>query len=473
MGKDLHGRGLGMKIAFVLSKASHYFFFDRVIRSLYDMGHDVLVVCRTGFEVEGNKSGRALLRLLAEEPRARLNDAIFRSKGAAFSVMIRELANYANFLRPGHPLLPSSPLKNIYMRGRLNDRLYKVLKTSLGEAVLSTALVRTSLRWVESVIPVEQKINTWLQKNAIELVFASPYVMTADLEIEYVKAAQNLGIPTISAVLSWDHLVSKGTYLVKPEWLFVWNQDLLKEAVNIHDFQSEHVFTTGAPVYDPWFDLSPALDREQFCAQCGLNPKNPFVVFLGSSPTVTHLDVEFINALIARFEKRYAKDRPSLLIRPHPYAPFDMTTFENDWVKVFPGKGGRPDVDETRQVYFDTLTYCSVVAGVNTTGFLDAAIVDKPCVTLMDDQMSYGQGPHFNYLIDADFMEITKEPSQTIEVIDRVICGEDAKQENRRRFVREFMRPHGMDIPASEIMAKAILAVGRGGSPVQWKEMNP
>lgn len=145
-----------------------------------------------------------------------------------------------------------------------------------------------------------------------------------------------------------------------------------------------------------------------------------------------------------------------------------MTVFENDWVKVFPKGGGRPDVDETRQTYFDTLHYSSVVIGINTTGFLDAAVVDKPCVTLMDGQMRDGQGAHFDYLIDADFIEIARDRPETFAIIDRIICGSDVKRENRRKFVHRFIRPCGMNIPASNVMANAILAVARGNAPENW-----
>lgn len=460
-----------MKIAFVLSSASHYFFFDRVVRLLYAMGHDVRVVCRPGFKPDGNKSGRALLQLLADEPRASFHEAIFRSRGAEFAVTIRELASYANFLRPGHPMPPSTqPWEHIYMRNRIHPKLYWAIKTGIGSMIFSMKVVRRLLAWIETFIKPEPLIMDWLSDFKPQVMFASPYVMSADLEIEYVKAAHELGIPTVASVLSWDNLVSKGTYLFKPDQLFVWNQNLAGEAIHLHEFEPEKVFLTGAPVYDPWFDLAPSSDRNGFCAQCGIDPKKPFLLFLGSSQTITNLDVELINALIAHFETMDAGKRPSIVIRPHPYAPFDMTVFESDWVKVFPAQGGRPDIDETRQVYFDTLYHSIAVIGINTTGFLDAAIVNKPCITLMDDQMSYGQGAHFNYLIDADFIEVAKERVDVFQIAERIINGADLKKENRDKFVQNFMRPQGVDISASEVMAKALLAVGNGKRPQDWNE---
>lgn len=457
-----------VKIAFILSKAPHYFFYDRVIRLLFSMGHDVRIICRTGFKADGNKSGRALIKLLEDVPQAKFEYALFRRLGARFTIMIRELANYANFLRPGHPMSSKTKWEEIYMQNRLSPKLYRIIKNRIGVAFFSTSFVRWFLRMIEALIPPERQIIDWLKEYQPQVIVVSPYIMTADLEIEYVKAARHLSIPTIASVLSWDNLVSKGTYLVKPEWLFVWNRNLVEEAVHIHEFKRGNVFTTGACVYDSWFDLSPSINRKQFCGQCGVEPENPYLLFLGSSPTITDLDVELIKALIVYFEQMEVDKRPSMIIRPHPYSSFDMTVFENDWVKVFPRQGGRPDIDETRQTYYDTLFHSALVIGVNTTGFLDAAIVDKPCVTLIDGQMSEGQGAHFQYLIDADYIEFAKSRSEFFEIINRILGEVDIKRENRRSFVCQFIRPQGIDIPASQVMANSILAVGCGIKPEDW-----
>jgi len=73
-------------------------------------------------------------------------------------------------------------------------------------------------------------------------------------------------------------------------------------------------------------------------------------------------------------------------------------------------------------------------------------------------------------LIDADYIEVAQERSETFGIIDRILNGVDAKMENRHRFVHQFIRPVGMDVPASDVMAGAILAVGRGSKPEAWKE---
>src|SRR3972149_7427060 len=66
-----------MKIVFVLSKGHHYFYYDRVVRLLRSWGHEIKIVCRAGYSTEGNKSGRALIKLLEDESSIILEHAIF------------------------------------------------------------------------------------------------------------------------------------------------------------------------------------------------------------------------------------------------------------------------------------------------------------------------------------------------------------------------------------------------------------
>ena len=47
-------------------------------------------------------------------------------------------------------------------------------------------------------------------------------------------------------------------------------------------------------------------------------------------------------------------------------------------------------------------------------------------------------------------------------ILAAIIGGRDAKKRERRRFVYEFIRPKGMDKPASRVMAEAIEAAAMG-----------
>ena len=83
-----------------------------------------------------------------------------------------------------------------------------------------------------------------------DVVVASPYIFSLSREVEYVKAARSLGIPTVVVVLSWDNLTSKGTFHVLPDLTLVWNSALAEEAASLHDVPKEKLVVTGAPVFD-------------------------------------------------------------------------------------------------------------------------------------------------------------------------------------------------------------------------------
>ena len=456
-----------MRIDFIFSTGTHYFYYDRVVRRLHASGHEVRIVCPTDFLADGNKSGRALIKLLEDQPEVKLEPALFRRKYRNAVETIRGLMNYAVYVRSEHPT-PHLAVK--WARKGLSPRKVKLIQIPLVKAALSTRVARWILVFLESLIPPDEEIVKWLEKSQPHTVFLAPYIFSNDLEVEYAKAARKLNIPSIASVLSWDNLTSKGTYHVKPDWLFVWNQNLVNEAVQIHDFEKERVFTAGAPVYDPWFELAPSLDRKSLCLQAGIDPQKPYILYLCSSRGISDNEVELIRELISNLETLRPEDRPSVMIRPHPFNPVEPSEIENDWVKVFPKGGQRPDTDEARLLYYDSLYHSALVFGINTTGFLESALADKPCVTLVNPLTSYGQEKraHFKHLMDADFIEVAKDYAELVDCTERIIKGADVKKANRRDFVHRFLRPQGVYIPASEVMAEAILATARGNEPDTW-----
>jgi hypothetical protein len=457
-----------MKIAVVLSQGIHYFYYDRVVRRLHAAGHEVRIVCPANFSEDGNKSGRALMKLL-KEVNVALEDALPRRSRAYFASQIRGLLDYSVFIRPEHP---TPHLAEHWVGKQLSARVLGLAQTTPFRTVLRSRAARKVLRFLEQLLQPEAQITAWLREFQPQVVFASPFLFTSDIEIEYVKAAQALGIPAIASLLSWDNLTSKGTYQIQPDWLFLWNQTLMEEAVQIHDVEPRRIFISGAPVYDPWFDLSPSMDRASFCAHAGLDPLKPYILYLCSSKSISDKEAELIHMLAAQFETIEERIRPSILIRPHPFKDMDAASLESKWVSIFPKGGQRPDTDEARSTYYDTLYHSAAVIGVNTTGFLESAILDKPCLTVVTPQTSRGQEmrAHFKHLMNAGYIETARDFPELARQIMEILSGVDASRENRAKFVRDFIRPHGIGVPAAEVMAGAILAVAQGREPSAWRE---
>ena len=123
---------------------------------------------------------------------------------------------------------------------------------------------------MERAIPVDAGVTAIVRGQRPDVLLVTPLVEFGSDQIEYVKAARRLGIPTGLCVHSWDNLTTKGLIRVLPDRIFVWNEAQRREAVSLHDAAPDQVIVTGAPVYDQWFDRRPSRSRADFCARVGL-----------------------------------------------------------------------------------------------------------------------------------------------------------------------------------------------------------
>ena len=88
----------------------------------------------------------------------------------------------------------------------------------------------------------------------------TPLIDLGSSQIDYLRAARALGIPTALCVWSWDHLSSKALIRECPDRVFVWNETQKREAVELHRVPAERVVVTGAQCFDHWFDRTPSRD---------------------------------------------------------------------------------------------------------------------------------------------------------------------------------------------------------------------
>jgi len=325
-------------------------------------------------------------------------------------------------------------------------------------------------RFEEYVVP-DKAICESLKNHRPDIVVASPINMRFSEEVEYIKAAKALGIPTAVPVLSWDNLTTKGVFHVIPDLTLAWNHTQFESAKEIHRVPPDKIVVTGAPFFDKWFDSPVAGERESFCRQAGLPPERPFVAYLGSSMNIARDETWLVRELSACL-KRHANPSikgMNILVRPHPANAFIYERLEGENIQVYPKKGALPDTESSMRDFYNTLRYCVATVGINTTGMIDAVIADKPCVTIMTDQYRSTQAltAHFQCLLDADVLEIAKSSSECVDILKRLCGGGDSKGHLRRKFVADFIRPRGLQRPAGAVAAEAIEFAGQGKSACQ------
>lgn len=460
-----------MRIAFVMSHIGAFRHFGEIIRRLCKDGHTVKVVF--GQQDNPGYSNAALIEFMEEmQGFSCEHAAVRRDLPWRLLSKSRELINFGNYFRPGHP---SSGLAARWKK-MFSPRIWKVISSQCVSKLLGGRMMRKTLGLVERVVRPDQAILRWLEEYKPDVLVASPFITALSREIDYVKAAKGLEIPTVVVVMSWDNLTTKGTFHDFPNLTLVWNQPLVEEAVELHDVPRESIIITGAPTFDFWFDMKPSLDHISFCKQVGIDAKQPFITYLCSSTSITGDESVFVRSFTDALLESEETKNITVLIRPHPLNASIWKGFHAENAMVWPEGGSLPDNPSAKLDYYNQLFYSTAVVGVNTSAMVEAAIVDRPCVTIISDRYKFTQAEmgHFRHLVTSDFLEIANGFADAMEILTAIIRGRDSKSDNRKRFVREFIRPRGMDQSSSEFDARVIelAALRKSTAEIEYELMS-
>lgn len=325
--------------------------------------------------------------------------------------------------------------------------------------------LRRALSAIERAVPIGPAPGKAIDEFRPDVVVVTPYVWFSGPQGDWTRAAHASGVPVVAAVFSWDNLTSKGSTRARPDVMTVWNEAQRQEAALLHGVPADRVVITGAQVWDLWFEWRPSRDRSAFLKEVGLDPDRPLILYLESSGYVGgegSFAREWLAVLADHDDERLRES--AVLVRPHPQANSD------DWenlglitpgrVAVWPLNGEPVQNLAARRNFFDSLHHADAVVGVNTSAFIEAAIVRRPALSPALPRFRKGQEGtlHFAHLLEdnggpvrtaatlaehADQLAaVLREPAELVERADA--------------FVSRFVRPHGRDQAATPRFVDAI-----------------
>lgn len=448
-----------MKILFVLGGSAFFRFVDGIVRELAGGGHQVDVLSRSGVSP-------AMTRCAADVPAVSV--AAFGEEPYVLKRWIslaRHLRTYRHWLEPEHRWseflrrrwattefgFPSS------LRGAV-----RLLGLKRFDALLQRLPAKALLEGCERRCPPNPRIVRWLRQSAPDLVVATPVIYPSPrrftTEVEFLKAAQRLGLPTAVLVASWDNLSMKGMFYVEPDLTLVWNEIQVREAVEFHGLAREQVVATGAPLFDPWFDGRFAETREEFLNRSGLRARERYALYVESS-LASGNEWGVVHQLATALDRRGSPPELRVVVRRHPGRRDPWQPLEHPRLVLYPARAVLPDTEQTRRDYYSSIAHASAIVGINTTVFLEAAILDRPCISILTEEKAHFQSGllHFHYLLDAGFLELASTPEAAAEHLSEICAGGDRNRGPRRRFVESFLRPAGRQLSAARIAAETLL----------------
>jgi hypothetical protein len=453
-----------MKLLYLIKSRAHFSYHVSTIRHLCGRGHSVQALFDESWSQD--QSDLAVRDCLADTSALTVGWSLRRSDGwRKWIFPAREMLSYGSYLN-------RQDQSSYYLerwRNYLPAWVRRLTRFSLVRRLMASGAFQSGLRGLERWVPPDRAITRWLETNRPDAVVASPLNHRFSEDVEYVKAAKALGIPTIVPVLSWDALTTKGLFHVIPDLTLAWNQTQREEAIRIHHVPPDRIVVTGSPFFDKWFDpASHPVERDAFCRKVGLDPEKPFLAYLGSSANIAQDETWLLQALVLNLRTHPSRDvnQMQILARPHPANARVYDRLREEGVAIWPREGALPDTDESFQDLRSTLLHCVATVGVNTSGMIDAILAGKSCVAIMTEQYrpTQLQAAHFRQLLDADALEIANGVEECSHLIARLRQGVDATLESRTRFARDFARPWGLHRPAGDVAAQAIEMAALGQS---------
>jgi hypothetical protein len=474
-----------LRILFSLLHPGYLRHYAQPVRLLAQRGHEVHIALGRLEKDPGDL--KLIEELAADHPTITYGLAPARSRRDGWRRIAWLVRALTDLTRYGDPRYAEAPALRERMAAKLHwridySRLPAFAKPTLRRAVDRlctgadadlTGRTLTRLRRLEDAIPTARGITRFVADQRPDVVLASPVIEFASSQVEYLKSARKLGIRTGICVASWDNLTGKGLLRFAPDRVFVWNEIQRAELEEMHGIPRDRVVLTGAQRFDEWFERQPATTREAFERKLGLDSDAPYVLYLCSSPFIAPNEVDFVRrwAEAIRASASPALREAGLVVRPHPqnarqWRGVELSDFGN--AVIWPAEGAQPDAGEARADYFDSLVHSACIVGINTSGLIEAGIVGKSVLTVLDADFAGTQEGtlHFHYLRweNGGPLRVAADLGEHLVQLERALAQglEDSRQ--LADFVERFCRPHGIDEPAAPRVAAGIEELGRLGS---------
>ena len=457
-----------MKILFVARHSTYFRNFESAIRMLAERGHRLHLVTERDEALGGSRLIQALTRAY---PGITAGEAPGREDDAWHPIAAR-LRLAVDFLRYLEPMYEDTPTLRARSAKRAPAFVVRFGRSAWSRRAWARRAVHWALRRAEQALPRSTRIEAYLRDQRPDVLLLTPLVgVTESPQRDYLRSAWSLGIPSALCVWSWDHLTSKALIRDMPDRVVVWNDIQRDEAVRLHDVPPDRVVVTGAQCFDRWFGRTPSRSREEFCAQMGLPADRPFVLYAGSalfrgSPPESLFALRWLESV--RESHDPVLRSAGILVRPHPqrmeeWQGVDVRGFGD--VAVY---GGNPVTEQASRDYFDALYHCAAVVGLNTSAFLEAAIVGRPVLAVLPPEFSDNQEGtiHFRYLTSAagGLLQVSRSLDEHVPQLARAVAGGVDRHEV---FLQAFLRPHGLDAPATPRFVDAVEALAAEPVPAR------
>lgn len=281
------------------------------------------------------------------------------------------------------------------------------------------------------------------EKYHPDLVFISNIAHFPDPEI--LSEAKRLDVKTVGMASNWDHL-NKYYIPLHSDILLTQNEPMKKEAVEYHSYLSDEVVVVGFPEMDSQIDKEKHIQpKEAFFAKLGIPSESKLILFISGS--VYYLDEPIILKKISEWikENKFGSSI-YLMVRPYPQRTEKekYKDLEGGPHIIFNWLSNWDDV-EGSSYYKNSMYYASVVIAIFSTTAIEAALWDKPILTVGFDgnaQRPYHQSikrledlSHFKHVLETGSVPVARSFEELYEGIKKYLDDSALHREERKKLI--------------------------------------
>ena len=277
-------------------------------------------------------------------------------------------------------------------------------------------------------------------------------------------------------VASWDNLSSKGRVRTLPDAVLVWNEAQRDEAVALHGVPPSRVVADRRPAVRSLVRPLADVDSQRQFRRAGRPSRRPRVRAVRRLHSAGRSTRRRSGATSSRGPRRSARSDDPLGARPRrARAP---ASDDGDAGRRRPRRSAiartwscgaaspvRRSCDDDRDAYFDSIQHATAVLGINSSAMIEAAIVGRPVYTVRLPELYEMQRGllHYHHLLpeNGGFLREATSWDEHVAMLTADLRDPAPNRERQLRFLTSFVRPLGLEQPATPLVADAIERLGR------------
>jgi len=326
------------------------------------------------------------------------------------------------------------------------NRYISVIKAAIASTFgKSKWIKRKFIPWMFLKIFRKRPHKALFDKYNPDLVFLSNIAHFPDQEI--LAEAKRRKIRTLGMASNWDHF-NKYFIAMKSDEFLAQNKAIFQESVDLQVYEKEKVKIVGFAQFDPYEKIEKYTDsKDEFLKRVKAEPGAKFILFIAGSVHYA-AEPDAIRALLKWINQGEFGDNTYLFIRTYPGV--DMSKFKEFMDNPRFLYDTPPTIANISgmRYFFNQMCHADIIISIYSTTLLEAAIFDKPLVTLGFDGnnkipfcksiLRAERMAHIKHLIDDGYVTIARSFDDLYFNIKRYIENPKQDRDKREKLVEKM-----------------------------------